>query len=127
MRQIPIGIDGHLAFVDDEDYDFLVQHKWSAKPGNGTLYANTNVQSDSGGWVNVGMHRMIIGDVCEDWTIPVKQVSLANGKTLFVVDEGFRSSRKMSVDHIDGNGLNNCRFNLRHATCAEQVANRRFK
>src|SRR2546423_1939018 len=110
MKQISIGDDGLCALVDDEDYDFLAPYTWTARKSYGTIYAHANVQSDSHGWVNVAMHRMIIGDVCEDWTVPVKPASLANGKKVFVVDERFRNARKMSVDHIDGNGLNNCRL-----------------
>jgi hypothetical protein len=131
MKKIPVSPydAGYEALVDDEDYEFLSQpqFKWSAKKAWGTVYARTYIESDNGGWVNVEMHRMVIGDFCEDWTVPVKKVSLQNGNSVFIVDERFRSARKISVDHKDGNGLNNCRANLRHATCSEQVANRRFR
>jgi hypothetical protein len=129
MKKIPLSPYGPdcEALVNDEDYDFLCQFKWTASNTKGKIYAKTNVQANNGQWVNVAMHRMVIGDVCEDWAVPAREVSLQNGKTVFIVDERRRNVRKMSVDHVDGNGLNNCRANLRHATCLEQTANRRFR
>ena len=52
------------ADVDDEDYDFLSQFNWTAKISSRTVYAQTNVESPRG-FVNVQMHRMVIGDAAD--------------------------------------------------------------
>jgi hypothetical protein len=51
---------------------------------------------------------------------------LDNGKTVFILPDRDRRLKKMTVDHVDGNGLNNTRANLRHLSCAEQTKNRRL-
>ena len=43
----PIG-RGYEAEVDDEDYQYLSQHKWSASESNRTVYAKTTVLTDAG-------------------------------------------------------------------------------
>lgn len=85
---------GKFALVDDEDYEFLNQWKWYYCHG----YA---VRSD---WVagrvkKVYMHRLISID-------------------LLSFDPASR------VDHIDGDGLNNTRHNLRAATTSQNGCNR---
>jgi hypothetical protein len=127
MKKIPINpVEwGYEAEVDDEDYEFLAQFKWSISNTRTTVYAKAQV-SWQGEYLNIPMHRMVIGDALEEWDVPFKEVPLTNGKTVFVINARFKHCRKKSVDHIDGNGLNNCRSNLRHATCVEQLRNRRF-
>jgi len=130
MKKISAYLRGqsYEAEVDDEDFEFLSQYKWTAKISSRTVYAQTNVESPRG-FVNVQMHRMVIGDAAdaiEEESIPYEEVPLSNGKTVFIVSRGYERFRKKTVDHIDGNGLNNCRTNLRHLTCREQANNRRF-
>lgn len=94
------------------------------------IYANASISTEAG-WKSVQMHRMIIGDAEEDWNVtlggdPLK-VPLDNGKTVYILPLKYARFRKNTVDHIDGNGLNNTRVNLRHLSCAEQVKNRRCR
>ena len=50
-----------------------------------------------------------------------------NGKTVLMHRFLLRPRKGYQVDHIDGNGLNNCRCNLRVCTQAQNQANRRPK
>ncbi len=131
MKKIPVNHphESYEAIVDDEDYEFLVQHRWSASVRSNTTYANTSISTEHG-FKCVSIHRMVIGDAEEDWNFTLggypPEKLLDNGKTIYFVPEKYRRRRRMTVDHMDGNGLNNTRANLRHLSCAEQLNNRRL-
>lgn len=104
MKEIKLT-KGYVALVDDADYDFLNQWKWCANGIKLNIYAKRAVRKKI--VINgdnyfastlISMHRVIMG-----------------------VDE-----KNIFIDHIDGNGLNNQRSNLRCCTQIQNSRNRRF-
>lgn len=101
MKKIPLrdkdGVIIDHALVDDEDYDFLMQWKWSRVKGHSTYYA-TRSSRINGKSKNVRMHRVILGIL---------------------------NSPEIQGDHKDFNGLNNQKGNLRKATHTENLRHKR--
>ena len=85
---------GKFAIVDDEDYDWLMTWKWCAVKQGHTFYAYTNTPRSQGKTL-IGMHRFLM---CHP--------------------------KGMDIDHINHNGLDNRRSNIRIATRRENAANR---
>lgn len=96
-KRIPLT-KGWFALVDADDYDFLSQWRWcvSAAGRRGAAYAYRNQHMPGGKMIGVFMHRVIL-------ETPPGMVS----------------------DHIDGDGLNNTRGNLRVVTPRQNQMNRR--
>jgi hypothetical protein len=105
-RQVrPIRIEGNIAYVpltkgyeaviDAADVALVEAHNWCASVDANTVYAQ---RKDCSGPKKrtVWLHRAIMGE-----------------------------PSGLKVDHKDGNGLNNRRYNLREATHAENMRNRR--
>lgn len=97
MKEIPLT-QGLIALVDDEDYDFLRQFTWYAQkaPRDGTYYARTTSRRREGKSQRYRMHRLIL-----------------------------QAPEGLEVDHIDGNGLNNCKSNLRIVNHQQNHMNKR--
>jgi len=86
---------GKHALVDAEDYEYLNQWKWLADNKKNTYYAARNVRLGVHGvWRLVYMHRVILGP-----------------------------PKNKKVDHKDGNGLNNQRYNIRVCTHKQNMQN----
>lgn len=83
--------------VDDEDFEKLNEHKWCATKNGLTFYATRTTQKTKIRTF-ASMHRIICN-----------------------------APKGMQVDHIDGNGLNNCRSNLRIVTSRQNNQNRHIK
>lgn len=86
---------GQVALVDDEDYEIVMQYKWNAVRFKHSYYAVR------GAWIEkkvkrIHLHRFLMNP--------------ADG---------------MVVDHIDGDGLNNTRANLRVCTNFQNIQNQR--
>lgn len=88
--------NGRSTQVLDEDYEWLNQYKWNAATQHGITYVTSTLTISKGIQKTVSMHRLIM------------QVT----------------DPKVFIDHIDGNGLNNQRSNLRECTRAQNCANR---
>lgn len=95
MKTIPLT-KGYSAIVDDEDYELLSQWKWQAHVRELTVYARRFSRDETGKEQHVWMHRVVNGT-------PVG----------------------MSTDHVNGNGLDNRRNNLRSATHFQNMWNKR--
>ena len=89
VKTIPVnrGERCYEAKVDDEDYQFLSQYRWSFSGSSRTAYASTFIPT-SEVYKCVRMHRMVIGDVEEDWNLTLGgyplRVRLDNGKIIFI-------------------------------------------
>jgi hypothetical protein len=83
--------------VSDEDYDYLSQSRWHAEwsEHSKTYYVRRNFD-DEGNRRSERMHRIIMG------------VGLGNR-----LDQGPIKQKMVLIDHIDFDGLNNERSNLR--------------
>lgn len=85
----------YFAMVDDDMYDYLNQWNWYAAVEPRTVYAKRDVYKETINGIHVYetimMHRLVLG----------------------VTDPN------LEADHIDWNGLNNQRYNLREATKAQ--------
>jgi len=95
MREIPLT-RGYVTLVDDDDYEWLSQWKWYAANDRTNVYVQRAERLDNGKQRTIRMHRLILG-----------------------VGKG------IVVDHIDRDGLNNQRSNLRIATPQQNTWNRR--
>lgn len=96
MKEIPLT-RGLVAIVDDEDYEWLSRFKWSIEqpnPQRQTYYAVRRQTVSRGRAIWVTMHRQIICPV-----------------------------GGLEVDHINRNGLDNRRCNLRPATRSQNLQN----
>jgi hypothetical protein len=95
MKTIPVGRKGHVALVDDADYEALRKHRWSLKTRTGGGHYAVRDDRTGPKRRKISMHRQLLG--------------LGPSET---------------VDHEDGDGLNNQRGNLRPATHGQNMKNR---
>lgn len=87
---------GKVAIVDNDDFAFLNKFKWHAVRSGNTWYASMKIRTAEGKRGNISMHRFMFALFCPN----------------------------VEVDHIDLNGLNNIRNNLRVCGHAENIRNR---
>lgn len=89
---------GESAVVDDIDYERLNKIKWALGTYRGNIKYAVKMKRVDGRMTCILMHRMILG-----------------------------ATAGTQIDHIDHNGLNNQRSNLRFCTTSQNQANRRIK
>jgi hypothetical protein len=87
---------GHVALVDDEDFEYLSAFSWGVRTSKYTNYAGTRSNTPPRKYTL--MHRMIM-----------------------------RAPDGMEVDHINHNGLDNRKANLRLCTRGENSSNSRVQ
>ena len=85
---------GKFALIDSAFAEVVGLHNWCAAKMGRAWYAYRTVVADDGRHVSVALHTQIAGEI-----------------------PGLR------VDHIDGDGLDNRRCNLRHVTAAQNAWN----
>ena len=95
MKKIPLSNNRGFTLVDDKDFEMLSKHKWHILQQKHTSYAITHIKRN-GKQTTLRMHRLVMGE-----------------------------PQGMQVDHIDGDGLNNQRFNLRACTNKQNSMNQR--
>lgn len=99
MKEIPLT-KGYVALVDDDDYPALSAVKWRVlRTKGGRFYAIRN-----------------------GTRLPGKRPRKRPVIAMHQVVAGYKYP-----DHIDGNGLNNQRRNLRPANCSQNAANTRHR
>lgn len=91
-------IHGEVVLVDDEDYDLVNRYKWHCAKRNHTTYAAGSTRGNEGEIILLLMHRLIMN-----------------------------TPKGMQTDHINGNGLDNRKQNLRIASPAENSKNRQVR
>lgn len=83
MRTIELT-QGYEALIDDDDYDRVSQYNWCASVRDSRVYAQHSVKLSGGAYTQESLHRFIMN-----------------------------ATKGTLVDHIDRNGLNNQKSNLR--------------
>ena len=96
MRKIPLTQD-KFALVDDEDFEKVNQYKWYAKRKDHIFYAARHIT-----------------------------ISYKNYQMLFLHNFISPPPKGKFIDHIDGDGLNNQKNNLRVAMPIENSRNRKI-
>lgn len=90
---------GQTALVDDEDYEYVSQWKWHARRDGNTFYAVRRPYKGGKQQKIVYMHKIVAQ----------------------------RLGIKGIADHINGNGVDNRRSNLRQATNKQNIENQRLQ
>jgi hypothetical protein len=93
-------IDGYEVLINENDMHFLSKFKWHIQVKSNTNYVVFNTTLKGRKYKMFRLHRTIMGLENVDW-------------------------KKFVVDHINGNGLDNRRCNLRIVTLFENSMNRK--
>jgi hypothetical protein len=94
MKEIQLT-QGMVALVDDEDFERLSQYKWYALADGNTFYARRHIRGEDGKQKVIQMHREILK----------------------------LTAKNIECDHINHNGIDNQKHNLRCCTRAENSMN----
>jgi hypothetical protein len=109
FRRIPLT-QGRYAIVDPADFPHLNRYKWRLcrTKGKNTLYAERSIRLPNGKYSRILMHRELIRTQNSKLKAQNYHRCLSDGYV---------------IDHINGDGLDNRRANLRLATVAQNAWN----
>jgi len=93
FRRIPLT-KGKFAIVDPPDYEILSKYKWRTCKAPNTFYAERSIRKQNGKFSRKLLHRHLM-----------------------------QPPANLVIDHINRNGLDNRRANLRLATISQNAAN----
>ncbi len=102
MKLIPLSQNSkkhkgkYFVKVDDEDFEYLNQWSWHIVTGSKSLYVARNIYLGNAKQRGIKMHRQLLNV----------------------------TNKEIQVDHIDHDGLNNQKYNLRKCTKGENNKNR---
>ena len=99
MKEIALT-QGKVAIVDDEDHEALAMYKWQAYRRRKTFYVKRSLPRVDGKRPSEHMHQVV-----------------------FARKIGRPPDDNMECDHINGDGLDNRRENLREVTTAQNQRN----
>jgi hypothetical protein len=94
MKEIQLT-KGKVALVDDEDFEYLNQFKWYASRAKNGFYVHRALKGINRKQIKTSIHRVIM-----------------------------KAEKGIIIDHVDGNGLNNQKNNLRICTLGQNQMNR---
>lgn len=96
MKEIQLT-QGKVALVDDEDFERVNLFKWHALKKDNNYYASRH--------------------------IPIGKTRKTTFIHQLVMNVDILSKEDIEIDHIDGNGLNNQKYNLRACTHSQNLMN----
>lgn len=100
MRHIELT-QNKVTIIDDEDFELLNQYKWCAKKNKKAFYATRFISTTKQKQKTIWMHRLILENKLNRSLNPDEQ-----------------------TDHINGNGLDNRRCNLRPCNSQQNNMNK---
>lgn len=97
MKEIQLT-NGGVALVDDEDFEMINKYKWFAHKEGNTFYAWRHIKKGMRQYGMVKMHRQILNPMDHE-----------------------------QVDHVNGNGLDNRRANIRVCSNSQNMMNQKIR